>query len=109
MGANQPQDGLQPVPTGIMQTQPVITVTTITSLASALFAAAVYAFPDLDPNLEKAIIGLIIAAWPVVTAAWTWHRVYAPSSVVKEANKQYLAGKPPTEPQPDTPPPADVP
>lgn len=92
-----------------MNSQPVITITLITSFVSAVFAALVYAWPDVDPNLEKTINGLIIAAWPLVTAAWTWHRVYAPTTVKRIADEQYKAGTPPTEPQPEIPtPPGDA-
>lgn len=106
MAQNQPTVTDSRIPG--MSTQPVITVTTITSAASALIALAVYLWPGIDPNIEKAINAAIVALWPIVTAAWTWHRVYAPRSVEKIADEQYRAGKPPTDPQPEIPPPGQV-
>ena len=101
--AVQPTPTVEPSPIPGMQTQPVITVTTITSLVSALFAAAVYVWPDLDPDAEKALIAVIVAVWPVVTAAWTYRRVFAPATVNRIAVQQYAAGTPPTEPPPPIP------
>ena len=66
--------------TGVMASEPVITVTTITSLVSAAFVAITLAVPHLDPAWEKAIIGIIVAAWPVVTALWARSRVVSPDT-----------------------------
>lgn len=91
-----------------MHSQPVITITMITSAVSAIFAAVTLAWPDVDPQWETAILAMIAALYPVVTAAWTWHRVYSPATIERVADQQYNAGKPPTEPQPPIPPPGDV-
>lgn len=82
----------KPVPSGPMATQPVITITTITTLVSAVFAGIVLAAPQIDPQWEKIVISVITAAYPIVTAAWTWRKVYAPASVQKEVNKAAVTG-----------------
>ena len=93
--------------TSPMATQPVITITAITSLASAILGGLALVV-DLPPNTEKVVLGIITSAYPIVTAAWTWHKVYAPATVQRIADQQYVAGTPPTQPQPQIPPPGDV-
>ena len=65
-----------------MQRQPVVTVTMLTTLASAIIAGLALML-DLPSDTEKVVLGIITAAYPVVTAAWTWHKVYAPATVAE--------------------------
>lgn len=84
--------GTKPVPTGAMATQPVITITAITSFVSAIFVVLTLTWPDLDPQWEQAAIGVIAAAWPIITAAWTWHKVYSPATAQRVANDAASTG-----------------
>ena len=79
---------------GPMQAEPVISVTVITTLVSSLFVAITLAAPGVDPAWEKAIIGIIVAAWPVVTAVWARSRVVAPDTARKATQTAARTGIP---------------
>jgi cytochrome c biogenesis protein CcdA len=85
----------QPVPTGAMAAEPAVTVTTITTLVSAVFAGIVLAVPGIDPTWEQIIIGIIVAAWPIVTATMIRQRVPSPQTAQTAANQAALTGTAP--------------
>jgi hypothetical protein len=82
----------KPIPTGAMATQPVITITAITSLASAILATLALAV-QLPPDTERVVLTLITAAYPVITAAWTWHKVYSPKTAQQMVNDAAVTGE----------------
>jgi hypothetical protein len=91
-------------PTGAFATQPLITVTSITTAVSAAVLVAVNFGLDIDANTETAINTLVLALWPIVTTAWAWYKVYAPATVQKAINDAAVAGR-----FGDTPPRVDPP
>jgi hypothetical protein len=112
MVQNQPlAPVLQEVPTGPMQTQPAITIGgSLSAILFAVFAILKAQGVEVTEEMTDGIEALIYAlcAIPAVAGVITRFFVFAPATVVKEANRQYLAGVPPTEPQPEVPPPAQV-
>lgn len=64
-----------------MQTEPVWTVGSITAVTTAVLALLVAAGLPIGDDLAKAILGLIAVAAPLVMAAVTRGRVYAPATV----------------------------
>lgn len=82
----------KPVPGGAMASEPVITVTTITTLVSAVFAGIVLAMPGIDPQWETIIISVIVAAWPIVTALWARSKAVSPQTAQKDANTAATTG-----------------
>ena len=83
----------KPVPTDVMSREPVVTVTMITTFVSATFAVIVLAFPGIDPQWEKVILGLIAAAWPIVTATWARSRAYSPATTQSLSNSAAVTGE----------------
>jgi hypothetical protein len=95
-----------------MQTQPAIAIGgALSAVLYAVFAILKAAGVEVTDEMTDGINALILAlcAIPAVAGVITRFFVFAPASVVQEANKQYTAGLPPTDPQPETPDPADVP
>ena len=78
---------------GPMDAEPVISVTVVTTLISSVFVAITLAAPGIDPAWEKAIIGIIVAAWPVVTAVWARSRVVAPDTARRAIEDAAVTGK----------------
>jgi len=83
------------------------------SLSAALYAIFLIlkaSGVDVTDDMTNGINALIVAlcAIPAVGGFLTRFFVYSPNSVEKIANTQYNAGVPPTEPQPELPPPAEV-
>lgn len=82
----------------------------ITAVLFAVFAvlkaSGVPVTEDMSAGLNA--LTLALCAVPAISGFITRFFVYSPNSVESIANTQYNAGVPPTEPQPDVPPPADV-
>jgi len=83
------------------------------SLSAVLFAvfailkaSGVNVTDDMTTGINALILSL--CAIPAVSGIITRFFVYSPNSVEVIANTQYNAGIPPTEPQPEVPPPAEV-
>jgi hypothetical protein len=89
-------------------TEPAQIVGYITSAATAVIALLVAFGMDITKEQTAAILGVVAVVAPIVAALVIRSKVYAPASVEKIAEEQYAAGVPPTEPQPDVPPPAAV-
>lgn len=62
-------------------TNPLISVGTITALASAVLAAAVAFGLDISDDRQAAILAAIGVLAPIVVALWGRRRVYAPATV----------------------------
>lgn len=95
----------------MMQKEPAITVATVTAFVTAIIGLLVAFGVDVSEDQRNAILGVIGPAFLIILAIGPIIRqfVYAPKSVKKIANDQYEAGLPPPDPQPDVPPPDDVP
>lgn len=91
-----------------LKTEPAQIIGYITAAATAIIALLVaYGF-NIDQQQQAAILGVVAVVAPIVASLIIRFNVYAPATVERIANQQYIAGTPPTEPQPDVPPPANV-
>jgi argininosuccinate lyase len=90
--------------------EPSVIVGMLTSLATALIGLAVAFGADITDDQQNAILGAIAAVVPIIFLMSVVIRqfVYSPKSAEKIADTQYAAGVPPTEPQPEIPPPGEV-
>lgn len=81
----------------------------ITALLYAVFAILKAADIGVTDEMTDGITALVLAlcAVPAVGGFITRFFVYAPATVEKIADQQYVAGVPPTEPQPPVPGPAN--
>jgi Mn2+/Fe2+ NRAMP family transporter len=91
-----------------MQKEPLLTVGAITAIVSALLVFLQSMGVNITDDQQEAIRNLVAVLAPIVLALVARQFVYAPATVEKIADQQYTAGVPPTEPQPDVPPPAAV-
>ena len=94
----------------MMEKEPAITVATVTAFVTAIIGLLVAFGLDISKEQQDAILGVIGPTFLVILAVGPIVRqfVYAPKTVERLANEQYDAGKPPTQPQPEVPPPAEV-
>lgn len=90
----------------ILDREPLITVGTITAVISALLVFLQSMGVNIDDETQAAIRNLVAVLAPIVLALIARQFVYSPASVARIADQQYTAGVPPTQPQPDVPPPA---
>jgi hypothetical protein len=89
-----------------LQTEPARIISTITAAATALVALLVAFGVDMSEDQRTAILSAVAVAAPIVGGLVIRQNVYSPAAVEKVADRQYEAGKPPTEePQPEVPPP----
>ena len=94
-----------------MKTEPAIGIGgAISAVLYAVFAILKAADIEVTEEMTDGITALILAlcAIPAVGGFVTRFFVYAPATVERLADQQYAAGVPPTEPQPDIPPPGNV-
>jgi multidrug resistance efflux pump len=91
-----------------MKTEPAQIIGWLTGLAAAVIALLVAFGLDMDQTQQAAILGVVAVVAPIIAGLIIRFNVYAPATVERIADKQYEAGVPPTEPQPDVPPPASV-
>lgn len=75
-----------------MNSEPTVTITAITTLVGAVFAALVAFGLDISADQQTAILSLIAAAWVVVTPIWIRSKVWAPDSVEDIVDKAHVAG-----------------
>lgn len=75
-----------------MNTQPVITVTAITTAVSWLLGALVVWGLDVSKERQDTIVAGIGILWPLATAAWAYRKVYAPSTVKALVSDAHAAG-----------------
>ncbi len=99
---------MTPVPTGPIQSEPLLTVGTITAIVAAGLIFMKTLGMDISDSQQEAIRNLVAVLAPLVLAGIARQLVFSPASAQKVANTQYAAGTPPTEAQPDVPSPADV-
>ncbi len=89
-----------------MNNEPLLTVGSIT----AIIAAALIFLKSMGVNVtddqQEAIRNLVAVLAPLVLAGVARQFVYSSNSVTRIADTQYQAGVPPTESQPEVPPPA---
>lgn len=91
-----------------MKTEPSVIIGIITALVAACINVAVAFGLNLTDDQQQAILGFTAVAAPLIAAVIIRFNVYAPATVEKISDQQYAAGVPPTEPQPDIPPPGNV-
>jgi hypothetical protein len=95
----------------ITQREPAVSIgATVSTILLAVFAILKASGIAVTDEMTDGITALILAlcSIPAVAGVLTRFFVYSPASVEKIATTQYQAGTPPTEPQPDVPPPAKV-
>jgi Zn-dependent alcohol dehydrogenase len=90
------------------QTEPAQLVAYLTSIVTAGIALAVAFGFELTEDQTAAILGAVAVGAPIVAGLITRSKVYSPATVEGIANQQYRAGTPPTDAQPDIPPPGEV-
>lgn len=91
-----------------MKTEPAQIIGWITAAAAAAIALLVAFGVELTEDQRTAILSAVAVIAPILAGLAIRFRVYSPATVEKIADTQYIAGTPPTEPQPDVPPPATV-
>jgi len=91
-----------------MNTEPARLIASITGGVAALITLLVAFGVDLTEDQKTAILGIVAVAAPIIAGLFIRQNVYSPNSVETIAADQYNAGVPPTEPQPDIPPPAEA-
>lgn len=99
---------MTPVPTGPIKTEPLLTVGAITAAVSAALVFAKSMGLDITDDQQEAIRNLVAVLAPLVLAGIARQLVFSPAGAQRQANKNYAAGVPPVEPQPELPPPADA-
>ncbi len=99
---------MTPVPTGPIQSEPLLTVGVITAAVSAALVFAKTMGLNITNDQQEAIRNLVAVLAPLILAGIARQLVFSPAGAQKVANIQYQAGLPPTEAQPDVPSPADV-
>lgn len=62
-------------------TEPLISVSSITAVGSAILAAAIAFGLHIDATQRAAVVGLVAVAAPFVVALWGRRRVYSPATV----------------------------
>ncbi|MDQ3540044.1 MAG: hypothetical protein M3440_05095 [Chloroflexota bacterium] len=91
-----------------MNTEPARLIASITGGVAALIALLVAFGVDLTEDQKTAILGIVAIAAPIIAGLFIRQNVYSTNSVKTISADQYNAGVPPTEPQPDIPPPAEA-
>ncbi|HXG72821.1 MAG TPA: hypothetical protein VNJ04_19675 [Gemmatimonadaceae bacterium] len=92
----------------LTQTEPLLTVGSVVAVVSALLVFLQSFGIDISDDQQKSIRELVAVLSPVVLAFVARQFVFSPAGAQKIADEQYAAGRPPTQPQPDIPPPANV-
>lgn len=95
----------------MMQKEPALTVAVVVGFIGAVVTLLTAFNIDISEDQRNAIVGMVAPTFAFVVGVGAIVRqfVYAPKTVERIADAQYAAGVPPTEPQPEVPPPADVP
>lgn len=91
-----------------LQNEPAQIIAYITAAATAMISLLVAYGVDISEDQKQAILGAVAILAPIVAGLVIRSRVYAPATVAKIADRQYAAGVPPTDPQPDVPKPPGV-
>jgi hypothetical protein len=93
-----------------MNKEPAALISALVAAISAALGLLVAFNIDITEAQQDAIITTVVAFSALIALVGPLIRqfVYSPNSVEKIAAEQYHAGKPPTDPQPDVPPPANV-
>ncbi len=88
------------------QKEPLLTSGTIVAIVAAFLVFMREIGIPIDEGQQDAIRNLVAVLAPLVLAGIARQLVFSPYSVEAIADAQYAAGTPPTEIQPDLPPPA---
>jgi hypothetical protein len=91
-----------------MNKEPLLSVGTIVAVVAAILVFLKSFGVDISDGQQEAVRNLVAVLAPIVLAFVARQFVYSPNSVETIATEQYSAGVPPTEPQPEIPPPAEV-
>ena len=86
--------------------EPLLTVGSITAIVAAALIFLKSMGVNITDDQQESIRNLVAVLAPIVLAGIARQFVYSPNSVTRIADTQYQAGTPPTEAQPDVPPPA---
>lgn len=92
-----------------MQKEPALTVAVVTGFVTALVALLTAFNIDISEDQRNAIVGMVGPTFLLIVGVGAIIRqfVFSPAGAQKLADDQYAAGLPPTEPQPDLPPPGE--
>jgi hypothetical protein len=63
--------------------EPLLTVGTVTAVATAMISALVAFGLPLSAGQQAAVLGFVAVAAPIVVAVWGRGKVYAPASVAR--------------------------
>ena len=88
--------------------EPLITTGSIVAIIAAVLVFLKSFGVSITGDQQDSITNLVAILAPIVLALVARQFVYSPNSVGKIATDHYNAGVPPTEPQPEVPPPAAV-
>ncbi len=91
-----------------MNKEPLISVGSIVAVVAAILVFLQSFGVSITDDQQDSVTNLVAILAPIVLALVARQFVYSPNTVEKIATEQYNAGVPPTEPQPDVPPPAEV-
>lgn len=78
---NDTGNSLPPVPFGDAPAEPLLTVGVVTAAATALLALFVSLGLPVSADTQTAILAVIAAVVPIITALWGRGRVWAPRTV----------------------------
>ncbi len=85
--------------------EPLLTSGAVVAIVAAFLVFMEQIGIPINADQQDAIRNLVAVLAPLVLAGIARQLVYSPFSVETIANTQYAAGTPPTEMQPDIPPP----
>lgn len=94
-----------------MNREPAGTIgTSVTGILLGIFLVLKAAGVGVTADLEAGITALVLAlcAVPAVSGWVTRFFVFSPASARRIQTDAYVAGRPPVEPKPELPPPADA-
>ncbi|MDQ3540359.1 MAG: hypothetical protein M3440_06690 [Chloroflexota bacterium] len=91
-----------------MNREPLLSVGSIVAIIAAVLVFLKSFGVDITDSQQEAVRNLVAVLAPIILAFIARQFVYSPNSVETIATDQYNAGVPPTEPQPEIPPPAAV-
>jgi len=91
-----------------MNKEPLITTGSIVAIIAAVLVFLKSFGVSITEDQQDSVTNLVAILAPIVLALVARQFVFSPAGAQKVADEQYNAGLPPTESQPELPPPAAV-